>query len=67
MQSRDMEYTNTEILHQRILPLAIGGVMRCCVETLDTTLVLEKEGDILHCKYCDSSLIVRNGIWQWNH
>ena len=49
--------------------LRIGGVMRCCSETLliipDNELV-EKEGTILPCKYCSSSLIFRDGAWEWN-
>ncbi len=51
--------------HRR-LPLRIGGVFRCCIETLDTTPVLENEGAILPCKYCKSSLRVRDGAWEWN-
>lgn len=53
--------------HPRKLPLRIGGVMRCCIETLDTTPVIENEGDVLPCKYCSSSLRVRDGAWEWNH
>lgn len=54
-------------LHYRRLPLAIGGVMRCCLETLNSTKVNEVEGEIVKCKYCSSSLILENGIWRWNH
>ena len=51
----------------RTLPLRIGGVMRCCIETLDTTpITSEAEGTILPCKYCSSSLRVREGAWEWN-
>jgi hypothetical protein len=52
--------------HPRKLPLRLGGVMRCCIETLSTTPVTEEEGEILKCKWCSSSLIVRNGVWEWN-
>jgi hypothetical protein len=53
-------------MHLRNLPLRLGGVMRCCIETLDTTEVEEKEGDVLPCKYCRSRLIVRDGAWEWD-
>lgn len=46
--------------------LRIGGVMRCCAETLNTTQVREVAGEVLKCKYCSSSLIFRDGAWEWN-
>jgi hypothetical protein len=52
--------------HQRQLPLRIGGVMRCCVETLNTTPVVENEGDVLPCRYCSSRLRVRDEAWEWD-
>ena len=52
--------------HYRKLPLMIGGVMRCCVESLNSALVNETEGEIVKCKYCKSSLILKNKVWQWN-
>lgn len=52
--------------HPRKLPLRIGGVMRCCVETLNTTPVIESEGDVLPCRYCSSRLRVRDGAWEWD-
>ncbi len=64
---KKVTYKIPEAPHYRILPLRIGGVMRCCLETLETTAVEEKEGDILPCKYCKSSLRVRDGAWEWNH
>lgn len=51
----------------RRLPLRIGGVMRCCIQTLnDTPLRSENEGEILKCVYCSNSLRVRAGAWEWN-
>lgn len=50
------------------LPLRIGGVMRCCVATLDAIgppASMTKEGDTLSCSYCSSGLIVRGGAWEW--
>ena len=54
--------------HPRRLPLRIGGVMRCCIETLDTTpMTTEDEGTVLPCRWCKSSLRVRDGAWEWTH
>ncbi len=50
----------------RKLPVRIGGLFRCCLETLDTTPVIEEEGTILQCKYCKGSLRIREGAWEWN-
>jgi len=50
----------------RQLPLRIGGVMRCCIETLNTTPVSENDGDVLPCRYCKSQLRVRDGAWEWD-
>lgn len=49
--------------------LRIGGVMRCCSETLfryQENNGIEDEGTVLPCKWCRSSLIVRDGAWEWN-
>jgi len=48
------------------LHIRIGGVMRCCLATLQQADVEDKEGEVLPCKYCHSSLIVRDGAWEWN-
>ena len=52
--------------HFRQLPLRIGGVMRCCLVTLNESLVTEHEGDLLPCRYCKSRLRVRDGAWEWD-
>lgn len=52
--------------HPRRLPLRIGGVMRCCIATLDDALVTENEGDTLDCRHCSSRLRVRDGAWEWD-
>lgn len=56
-----------------IEPVRIGGLMRCCLATLDDHLlaleVRSKEGDQLTCKYCVSKagdMIFRGGAWEWN-
>ena len=55
-------------LHARRLPVRIGGLMRCCIATLNgAAFASEKEGDVLPCKYCKSSMRVKGGAWEWNH
>jgi hypothetical protein len=48
------------------LPLRPGGVMRCCEETLRTVPVMEEEGTVLPCLHCSTSLVLRDGKWEWN-
>lgn len=48
----------------------IGGLMRCCLGTLDRVRTPEKpppaEGDVIRCDHCSDSMIFRAGAWQWN-
>ena len=53
------------------LPVAyhIGGVFRCCLESLCETLNEPgedfNEGDALTCRYCKlETMIVRGGMWR---
>lgn len=51
--------------------LRSGGVMRCCIKTLedalaDGSLVDGKQGDLLPCKYCRSRLRFTDGAWEWD-
>jgi hypothetical protein len=46
--------------------LRIGGVQRCCIATLDDYTGPDVEGTVLPCTYCTSSLIMRDGAWEWN-
>lgn len=51
------------------LPLKIGGLLRCCVETwreIAPDAIDTSEGDTLACSYCTGSMIVRGGYWVWN-
>lgn len=49
-----------------------GGLMRCCLATLDEHMQAAeeppKEGDVLPCKYHpdDNSMIFTDGAWRWN-
>ncbi len=50
----------------------IGGLMRCCLSTLEDFMARAKEqpkeGDTLLCRYhCNNGgMIFRNGAWEWN-
>lgn len=45
-----------------------GGVMRCCIATLEirTTKGPPEEGETLPCQWCSSGLIYRDGAWEWD-
>lgn len=51
--------------------LNIGGVLRCCVDTLWTTPVEDREWEVLQCKHAPNNpthqLILKGDVWQWNH
>lgn len=47
-----------------------GGLMRCCLLTLDEHYPdgparKAAEGEVLPCKYCRSSMVFRAGWWGW--
>lgn len=50
-----------------------GGLMRCCLLTLDDAMVERsdaeplQEGETLNCIHCDNPMIYHEGYWQWNH
>lgn len=47
--------------------LRLGGVMRCCVQTMEDYTGPEKIGTVLPCKWCKQSLIIASdGVWEWN-
>lgn len=65
-ESRAME-ANANIGNSRTLPIKIGGLMRCCIDTLDSAVLKsEEEGTVLECRHCKGSMRVRNGKWEWN-
>lgn len=48
-------------------PVRIGGLMRCCTETLRVSAEWAKEGQVLACLYCTrSTMRLRDGAWEWN-
>ena len=51
------------------LPVAIGGLFRCCIATYDELAPdrsVTKEGDTLRCSHCHDRMIVVNGAWVWD-
>lgn len=56
------------------LPIYHGGLMRCCLATLEDVVLGESfEGTIVPCKWChkDSMILDRNNsgkelAWRWN-
>lgn len=48
----------------------VGGLMRCCLATLDAAMAarteLPKEGEVLPCAHCTSSMVFNNEAWEWN-
>lgn len=52
-----------------------GGLMRCCLLTLDEVMQARKEIDIpssdgqrIVCKYCTAGVMIReDGVWKWDH
>ena len=56
--------------HRNRHMLRIGGVMRCCIATLDERVARDREpqeGEKLPCNWCSSGLIYRDGAWEWDH
>ena len=47
-----------------------GGLMRCCLATINETYDVTEVGDMLDCKYenpGNKNLIVADdGVWEWN-
>jgi hypothetical protein len=66
IRNKNMEDTKTRETQR---DLRIGGVLRCCEETLrryQATHEPEPIGQRLKCLWCESSLIVApDGVWEW--
>lgn len=47
-----------------------GGLMRCCLLTLasepSSVTVAAKEGMVLPCAFCSSTMVFTQGAWEWN-
>lgn len=42
-----------------------GGLMRCCLATIDNSTEPASEGKVKHCLYCSSSVVLKDGAWEW--
>lgn len=50
-----------------------GGLMRCCIQSLDNAMVQRvengegppQEGDKVSCEYCPEMMTFRSGAWEW--
>lgn len=53
---------------KRTKPLQMGGVMRCCIESINEhDDSQDQTGEVVQCNHCSSSLILNHkGIWIWN-
>lgn len=44
-----------------------GGLMRCCLATIDQYEGPVEIGTVLPCEHCkDSMVIALDGVWEWN-
>jgi hypothetical protein len=61
-------------MQQRDTTLSIGGLMRCCIQTLaayisEHPFVEAVEGQVLDCAHESAGngrLVLRDGVWRWN-
>lgn len=48
----------------------IGGMLRCCIATLQEKLASQKEPskeeDTIKCKHCSSWMVFQIGAWRWD-
>lgn len=51
----------------------LGGLMRCCIKTLteefaeiEAGAVKYSDGDTLNCRWCQSRMILTDGVWVWD-
>ena len=46
----------------------IGGLLRCCIATIDGIEEETVPGDVHECQYCHQPTlrVADDGIWEWN-
>lgn len=51
----------------RFQRVRVGGLMRCCIHTIETTEIKNEpaEGDSMECRYCSDQLRWHDGAWEW--
>ena len=61
---RDMKLEETK--------LNIGGLMRCCIKTLEDWMDAHKDDDVadgtkIKCRWCkNGQMVLEGGIWMWD-
>lgn len=53
-------------------PIRYGGLMRCCIGTIQESTQVTKVGDTLSCKWeidpnNQKMIVALDGVWEWNH
>lgn len=48
------------------LPIHIGGLFRCCIATLTDYDGPEAEGTVVSCRWCQTEMVVRDGVWHFD-
>ncbi len=43
-----------------------GGLLRCCLNTLDSYHGYEAEGTTKLCNFCPTRMMVKDGAWVWD-
>lgn len=49
-------------MNERIL---IGGLLRCCIQTLNKRTKPAADKEVVQCEYCDHRMVYRNEAWEW--
>jgi len=47
-------------------PLHIGGLFRCCIATFSDYDGADAEGMVIGCRWCQTEMLVRDGVWQFD-
>lgn len=59
--------TQIEDAFKRNYQIRVGGLMRCCLASLNEkcTELKHVEGEVFPCLHCTSSMVFRDGAWEW--
>lgn len=48
--------------------VAIGGLMRCCTQSIAENETETEVGSVMTCKWCSGGMCVEgDGVWHWDH
>jgi hypothetical protein len=50
-----------------MIAIRMGGLMRCCIASLEDAPPHPAEGVSFRCKYCtdEYGMVFRDGAWEW--